>query len=102
MGLGNITITKIGSELEGKYENDKMNVDYPKIQWIASENAHKIKIIIPNELFVNEQYNENSLEEIDVYTESYYLNLKDNESVQFIRFGYCRKDSQSQAIYTHK
>ena len=30
MGLGNIKINKTGSELEGRYVNDDMNVDYPK------------------------------------------------------------------------
>ena len=30
------------------------------------------------------------------------LQLKEGEEIQFIRFGYCRKDSQNQAIFTHK
>ena len=28
--------------------------------------------------------------------------LKEGEEIQFVRFGYCRKDSQNQAIFTHK
>ena len=50
----------------------------------------------------DEEFNEDSLEELDVYTEPQYLQLKEGEEIQFVRFGYCRKDSQNQAIFTHK
>ena len=63
---------------------------------------HKIKMIIPKVLFIDEEFNEDSLEVLDVYCEPYYLQLKEGEEIQFIRFGYCRKDSQNQAIFTHK
>jgi glutamyl-tRNA synthetase len=36
------------------------------------------------------------------YCEPHYLQIKDGDEIQFIRFGYCRKDSQNQAIFTHK
>jgi glutamyl-tRNA synthetase len=39
---------------------------------------------------------------LDVYTEPHYLQLKEGEEIQFVRFGYCRKDSQNQVIFTHK
>jgi len=41
--------------------------------------------------FVDDKFNEESLEEIHVYTEPHYLELKDGEEIQFVRFGYCRK-----------
>jgi glutamyl-tRNA synthetase len=53
-------------------------------------------------LFNGDEFNEDSLEELDVYTEPHYLQLKEGEEIQFVRFGYCRKDSQNQAIFTHK
>ena len=59
-------------------------------------------MIIPKTLFNGEEFNEESLEELEVYTESDYLKLKEGEEIQFVRFGYCRKDSQNQAIFTHK
>ena len=103
MGLGNIEITNNSiNDTTAQYTGDQINIDYPKIQWIPNETAHQIKILIPKPLFINDQYNENSLEEIQAYTEPHYLELKDNDSIQFIRFGYCRKDSRSQVIYTHK
>ena len=101
LGLGNVSITKVGTELEGEFiEGGPTNI--PKIQWVSQKTAHQIKMIIPKMLFNEEEFNENSLEELDVYTEPHYLELKEGEEIQFVRFGYCRKDSQNQAIFTHK
>jgi glutamyl-tRNA synthetase len=102
LGLGNILITKQGEEIEGEYVKDGDIKSIPKIQWVSQKTAHKIKMIIPKILFIGEDFNEDSLEEMDVYCEPHYLQLKDGEEIQFIRFGYCRKDSQNQAIFTHK
>ncbi len=102
LGLGNVSITKQGIELEGEFVKDGKINDIPKIQWIPQKTAHAIKMVIPKTLFNDEEFNENSLEELDVYTEPYYLQLKEEEEIQFVRFGYCRKDSQNQAIFTHK
>jgi glutamyl-tRNA synthetase len=102
LGLGNVVISKISGELEGEFIEDGNITDIQKIQWVPQKNAHVIKILIPKQLFIDDEFNENSLEELEVYTEPHYLQLKDGEEIQFVRFGYCRKDSQNQAIFTHK
>ena len=102
MGLGNVKITATNNDLEGEYVGDDVKVDYPKIQWIPQKNSHNLKILIPKQLFIEDEFNENSLEEADVYTEPYYLELQEGSPIQFVRFGYCRKESINQAIYTHK
>jgi len=102
MSLGNIKIDNVGPELKGQYVNDNMNVDYPKIHWVPQKNSHELKIMIPKVLFINEKFNEDSLEEIKVLTEPHYLKLKEGDEIQFIRFGYCRKESQNRAIYSHR
>ncbi len=102
LGLGNISIKKDGVEFEGEFEGEENIADIPKIQWVPQKTAHKIKMIIPKVLFKGDEFNEDSLEELDVYTEPQYLQLKEGEEIQFVRFGYCRKDSQNQAIFTHK
>ncbi len=101
LGLGDISITGQGETLEGEFQKDS-GVDAAKIQWVSQRTAHKIKIIIPKTLFDGEKFNENSLEEMDAYTEPHYLQLGEGDEIQFVRFGYCRKDSQNQAIFTHK
>jgi len=102
MGLGNVKITSINSEIIGKFTDDERNVNFMKLQWVSQKNAHELKILIPQHLFINDKFNEESLEEIHVYTEPHYLELKNDEEIQFVRFGYCRKDSSKQAIFTHK
>jgi glutamyl-tRNA synthetase len=102
MGLGNIKITGNNSEAEGQYVGDEMRQETPKIHWVSEHAALRIKILIPSQLFIGEEFNEGSLEEINVFTEPYYNELKEGKEIQFVRFGYCRKDSQLQAIYTHK
>ncbi|BDQ31606.1 MAG: glutamate--tRNA ligase [Nitrosopumilus sp.] len=102
LGVGNIMIKKIGSEFEGELVDVQNAKDIPKIQWVPQKTAHGIKMIIPKALFIGDEFNEESLEELDVYTEPHYLQLKEGEEIQFVRFGYCRKDSQNQAIFTHK
>ncbi len=102
LGLGNILIKKIGTEFEGELINDGDAKEITKIQWVPQKTAHEIKMIIPKALFIEDEFNEESLEEIEVFTEPYYLQLKEGEEIQFVRFGYCRKDSQNQAIFTHK
>ncbi len=102
LGLGNVSITKVGTEFEGEFIEEKETKDILKIQWVSQKTAHEIKMIIPKALFIGDEFNEESLKELDVFTEPYYLQLKEGEEIQFVRFGYCRKDSQNQAIFTHK
>ncbi|WP_428326371.1 glutamate--tRNA ligase [Nitrosopumilus sp.] len=102
LGLGNVKITKVSEGFEGEFVGEGDSSNIPKIQWVPQKTAHEIKMIIPNILFNGEEFNEESLEELDVYTEPQYLQLKEGEEIQFVRFGYCRKDSQNQAIFTHK
>ena len=101
MGLGNIKITS-QSPSEGQYVGDELGADIPKAHWVAQKNAQKIKILIPSQPFIGEEFNTSSLQEINVFTEPYYNELKEGKEIQFVRFGYCRKDSMLQAIYTHK
>ena len=101
MGLGNVKITN-QLPLEGQYVGDELGTDIPKIHWVTQKNAQKIKILIPSQLFFGEEFNVASLEEINVFTEPHYNELKEGKEIQFVRFGYCRKDSMLQAIYTHK
>lgn len=103
IGVGNIKIISVGKDIEAEYAGDEMLENAPKIQWVPEKNVHTIKILIPHEIINDkEEFNENSLEELEVYTEPHYLKLKEGDEIQFVRFGYCRKESQNQAIFSHK
>ncbi|RNJ76142.1 MAG: glutamate--tRNA ligase, partial [Nitrosopumilus sp. H13] len=85
LGIGDVAITGAGAELEAEYAGDAGAV--AKAQWVAQETAHRIKMIIPGALFQGDRFDENSLGELDVYTEPEYLRLDDGEEIQFVRFG---------------
>ena len=100
LGLGVVRINSMANEITAEI-TDSADAE-KKIQWIAENDAAKIKIIIPGQLFNGEKFNEDSLKVVEVLTESAYLDLKDDSEIQFVRFGYCRKESGHQAIFTHK
>ena len=100
--LYNIRITKAGQQLEAEVAGKDFKSDIPKIQWVPAKDAAKIEVLVPKALFVNDQFNEDSLEVQPAVTEPYYLGLNVGTEIQFVRYGYCRKDSANQAIYTHK
>jgi glutamyl-tRNA synthetase len=75
---------------------------YPIVQWVPRRVAHKINLIITNRLFVDGKFNEDSLVVEEVAVEPHYLELADDTEIQFVRFGYCRKESGYRAIMTHR
>ena len=100
--LYNIKITKLGAEVEAEITGNDFKPEIPKMQWVPSKSAAKIEVLVPKILFVDEEFNENSLEIVEALTEPYYLELNVGTEIQFVRYGYCRKDSANQVVYTHK
>lgn len=100
--LYNVKITKVGPSIEAEITDTAFKPEISKIQWVPVQNAVKIEVLIPKILFVNDQFNENSLEIQQALTEPYYLGLNVGAEIQFVRYGYCRKDAANQVIYTHK
>ncbi len=101
IGLGNVLITEGGHPLSGDLVEGG-TADVPKIQWVPQKNAHTLKIIIPGLLFDGDEFDKDSLGEMDACVEPHYLKIKDGSEIQFVRFGYCQKNSQKQAVFTHK
>ena len=66
MGLGNVKITSINSKITAEFTNDNHDVSFRKIQWVCQKNAHKLKILIPQQLFIDDKFNEGSLSLIHI------------------------------------
>ncbi len=81
---------------------DYLKHDMPKIQWVAVEDASPYSIMIPRALYVEENYNTNSLETCEGFAESYVSALKQGTIIQFVRFGFCRIDGDNTSIFTHR
>ena len=111
-----IEISKLSIALltEIKYENndltlligvvagDEIKKDIPKVQWVAKDDAIPYKIMIPRDLYVDDKYNRNSLQIAVGFAESFVSTIMADNRIQFVRFGFCRVDSDNTAIFTHR
>lgn len=80
--------------------DDQSNI--PGIQWVPATQALDISLLVPSAPFRGEEFDENSLQAVNCKVEPYYAEIPDYSMVQFVRFGYARKESLRQAIFTHK
>ncbi len=97
--LFNIKIKKIDDVIQAVYTSKELK-DIPKIQWVSK--GIEIKIMIPKQLYINDRFNEDSLEIVKGYGEEYVERLEKGSRVQFVRFGFCILDKDNIFILTHK
>ena len=111
MDLCNIEITHV--DVSNEKENNTKIIDaknigndifhnIQKIQWVSKNNSMKFKILKPLPLYKGEHYNENNLIIEEGLSELYLSRLKIGTIVQFVRYGFCRIDDFSTAIFTHR
>jgi len=77
---------------ESKFVDSELRIELPKIQWVSEPNV-KIKIIMPDGT------------EKSGIAETNVKDLKKDELIQLIRFGFCRVDSigkETVLYFTHK
>jgi glutamyl-tRNA synthetase len=86
----------------GSWSGDDVKPEMRKIQWVAKNDAHPFKILVPKELYIGDTYNVNSLEVWRGVCESYVTSLKPDSRLQFVRMGFCRIEGDSLAIFTHR
>lgn len=73
-----------------------------KMQWVSRDTAVRVKLTIPKRPFDdNGNFDSNSLEETEIYTEPHFNSIEEGAEIQFVRFGYCRKDTGRRVIFTH-
>ncbi|MGH9923379.1 MAG: glutamate--tRNA ligase, partial [Nitrososphaerales archaeon] len=91
-----------GKRISGSFNGEELKENVPKIQWVSKDDAVQMSIMVPRALFIGEEYNQNSLEIVKGHAESYTSKLKLGERVQFVRFGFCRIDSDGVAVLTNR
>ena len=72
-----------------------------KAQWVSNDDMVPFTVIVPDKLFINEEFNKDSLHTHNGIAESYVSKLQAGSSIQFVRFGFCRLQTNGVAIYTH-
>ncbi|MCS7143183.1 MAG: glutamate--tRNA ligase [Aigarchaeota archaeon] len=73
------------------------------VQWVSEPNI-KVRVLIPGPLFLKDgTFNDQSLRVVEGFAEPYVANLREHDTVQFERFGYCTRDSHENTfILTHE
>ena len=100
--LYNVEIVYKGEdEISANYTGDGLFKDMKKIQWVT-ENSKEFKLLIPGSLFIDGEYNKDSLTETIMLGEQSLENLPEGEIVQLERVGFARKDAKDTFILGHK
>ena len=106
MELYNIKIKDIDLEnkkvITASYLDNEIVRDMKKIQWVSDKNMTNYNILVPKELYLNDKFNPNSLENIEGYAEASILQLKSRTPIQLIRFGFCNTQDKTSAIFIHR
>jgi glutamyl-tRNA synthetase len=98
MDLYNVELTSGSPNPSAKYAGDELIPDSKKVQWVTP--SHKeVSVLVPGPLFLDgDVFNEQSLGEVQGYSEVAVADTKTGEIVQFPRFGFCRRDESGKFI----
>lgn len=75
------------------------SIEAPKVQWVSEGNYLECKVHLLGDLLKGEEFNRESLKEIEGYVESYADKLHENEVVQFERIGLFKLDNKKELLF---
>ena len=100
--LYNVRVDEVREDqITATYTSQELKEGIPKFQWVTEDNV-SFKVLIPDVLFKDGEFNPESLKEVRGLAEAEAANLKVGEIIQFVRFGFCRVDGEGVAIFAHK
>jgi glutamyl-tRNA synthetase len=79
----------------------EIKTNIPKVQWVSNNDKVPFTVIVPDKPFINEEFNKDSLYTYNGIAESYVSKVRAGSNIQFVRFGFCRLQTNGVAIYTH-
>lgn len=79
----------------------EIKTNIQKVQWVSNDDMVPFTVIVPDKLFINEEFNKDSLRRYNGIAESYVSKVRAGSNIQFVRFGFCRLQTNGVAIYTH-
>ena len=85
--------------IRGRFLGREPMKDIPIIQWIPVRDAVEVKVMIPDVLYLDDEINPESLKIVEGFGEGAVEGVKVDEIVQFERFGFCRRDSESELLF---
>lgn len=100
MGLGVSRIDATNRTITMQSDTSHGNV--PRIHWVPVSGATPIQLIVPRPPFMGEEFDADSLKVFSCMVEPHFTAIPDYTMIQFVRFGYARKESAKQAVFAHK
>ncbi len=88
--------------IAAKNIGNKVSHNVQKIQWVSKKGSVDFKILKPMPLYKGDAYNENNLIVNKGLAESFISKLQIGTVIQFVRYGFCKIDDSSSAIFTHR
>ncbi|MCS7132277.1 MAG: glutamate--tRNA ligase [Aigarchaeota archaeon] len=82
-----------------KFSGMEVQRDLKIIQWVPAEESIEVKVLVPGPLYLNGEINPESLRTVTGFGEVAIEGVELGEIVQFERFGFCRRDSDSECIF---
>ena len=98
--LYNVKILKKNEKVLGEYAGEKLISDSLKIQW-TTEDFVEMDVLRPHPLFIDDKYNDKSLEKIHGFAEKAVQDVKTDEIIQFERFGFVRIENKNSKIIAY-
>lgn len=92
LDLFNVKILEKGKKLLGEYVGNE-KIDAKKFQWVTDKHL-EASVLVPSDLFIEENFNEKSLRIDKGYCELGCKDLKKGEIIQFVRYGFCILDDE--------
>ncbi len=88
--------------INAKNKGNVISHNIPKVQWVSKSDSQNYRILRPLPLYEGDKYNENNLIVDCGLAESYISKLDIGTVIQFVRYGFCKIDDNSTAIFTHR
>ncbi len=88
--------------IAAKNIGNKVSHSVQKIQWVSKKDSMDYKVLKPMPLYKGDAYNENNLEIDKGLSESFVSKLQIGNIIQFVRYGFCKIDDVSSAVFTHR
>src|SRR5918996_1967767 len=104
--MHNIQLGEVIEENGARYlsvinTGQEIKTNIPKVQWVSKDDMVPFTVIVPDKLFINADFNKDSLHTYNGIAESYVSKVRAGSNIQFVRFGFCRLQTNGVAIYTH-
>ncbi len=102
MELYNVELTSDGGHFTARYAGDELLTGAKKLQWVTPEST-EVTVTVLDPLFGEDgEFIKPGFTTVKGYAEEHARSIEVGDIIQFQRFGFCKKNSDSTFILAHK